>query len=809
MKVDMNKIPGYIPEQDTISGNRRLKITLYKSRLAQTSCLAAALALLGGFTLFSSYKAGDDASADEIYDKREAVPVFTVQQYADVTVPDIGGDEGVPVIVDGKVSRLVMNNGDAVMKTERMQLYEDYETDWEKVNSIELMSCLDLSGGCPEGWELSEVWFGKDGVSENQSDFLVLQVPKEGLSKVALTNNPDGDNVSVAEGGYYKPSDDGTYKIPVTDGMAVRLIYKEKENWAYADVDLYDYDVTDGGYYLSTDYSHLDEKKETSARTGDEETICLDAIASGIHSDSNYRGNGARFAFGANGIGTDFADESFDGGTLNVPNKKNSALRGITTGIVKGDKANGIRPVDGVSMPSLFGGISGGTPAGRSDYSEREYSLGFEISGYTHTLSSVESAWGTCVEEMGLVNEGFWILDNAPSYNTDGHDVAYMGGDDSVQAFRTDDRAPVPFEASDDGLPHNRFFGLSYTADFMLSPGYMGPLDVFAYSDDDVWVFAAQVDDAGDIMQDTIVQAVDLGGVHEGVGCRANLWDVIDKVPYGEEAQTWRLFFYWLERDGVGADIGLSVVLPEMGERKERETTSMMVDAAGYDSTGVGIGRTFLLDDGTDDRHYAITNDGSEMTITSGMEFEIKGGGYVSVAGFAPGTQLMVSETGRDNVWHSYGDTGFNKGKDVPCIAGATRKVRFISTVNAGTLSIGVDAPGDPEGGFKFSLLIDGMNNGEISAMDAGSNPLGSRMTDKDGKLDLALSAGEMITLYNLPDGSSFTLEPAEAPGYKVDEILVDHAGADGLITSGNLPAYVIYRFVQDGEGLPKEEMTK
>lgn len=804
MKVDMNKIPGYIPVQETGPGKRKKPVSKYKTRLLQTACLAMVLSVVGGATLFTSFRSGGDVSADEPYDIGETVPVFTVQQYADVKVPDIGGEEGVPVIIDGKLSRLTVDNdGRAAMKTERMQLYEDYETDWEKVNTIGMMSCLDLSDDGPEGFRLSEVWFGSDSTSENQSDFLVLQVP-ERLDSVTLTNNPEGTGISVAEGGYYKPDAEGNYKISVTDGMTVRLIYEEKESWTYADVSLYDYDVTDGGYYLEPDHSDPGEKQDTSARTGDEETIYLDAAASGIHSDENYRGSGARFAFGADGIGTDMSAASLDvTGTLNVFNQKNKDLCGITPGLVKGLSSDGIRFVENVNAPALFDG----TAAGRTDYCEREYSLGFDISGYTHTLSSVESAWGTCIEDMGLVNDGFWILDNAPSYNTDGHDVAYTGTDDSVQAFRTGDKSPVPFAASDDGAAHNRFFGLSYTADFMLSPGYTGPLDVFTYGDDDVWVLAAQVDGNGNVKQDTVVMISDLGGVHDSVGSYVSLWDKIGKVPYGAEAQTWRLFFFWLERDGVKADTGLLVTLPELGERKERDTASLLVEASNYDSTGAGITRTFLLDDSSDNRYHAIADDGSEMTIASGTEFTINGGDYVSIGGLTPGSEIIVSETGRDNVWHSYGDKGFDKGKEAPCIAGITRKAKFISTVNSGTLSIGVDAAGDPEGGFRFLLTVDGMPDSEISAMDAGNNPLGSRMMN-DGKLDLTLSAGEVITLYNLPDGSRFTLEPLTVPDYDVSEILVDHAGADGAVTSGELPASVIYRFEQEedsaGETVPE-----
>lgn len=800
MKIDKNKLPGCVPEQET-GLIKSFVIKTYRGRILKAACFAAVLAVAGGGMVLHSMKTGDGVSADEPYDMAETVPSFTVQQYADVTVPDIGkGDDGVPVITGSEVSRLATDDKDGkpLMAVRRMPLYEDYETDWMKTDSIELMSCLDLEEDGPEGWRLSEVWFGTNKESMNQSDFLVLQVPEEGLGNVALTNNPDSAGISAAEGGYYKPDSDGRYKIPITDGMTVRLIYEERESWTYADADLYDYDVTDGGYYLSSDYYHMGNRRETSSRTGDEKSIYLDAVAAGIHTEENYQKTGARFAFGADGIGTDMANESLSDSmdTLNVFNYKNEGLSGITPEIVTGTDGSGLKFTEAVSAPELFGGEA----AGKTPYTEREYSLGFDIRGYTHTLSSVESAWGTCVENMDFVNSGFWILDNAPSYNTDGHDVSCAGGDESVMAFRSGDRAPVPFAATDDGAPHNRFFGLSYTADFELSPGYTGPLGFFAYGDDDIWAFAAQVGADGNIIPGSMMTVADLGGVHGSTGCYTDLWDVIEKVPYGEEGQTWRLFFYWLERDGVRADIGLSVTLPEYGMRKNRETASLMLEAASYDSTGAGIGRTFILDDGSQNRYYAVCDDGSELTVTSGQEFQIKGGGYVSIGGLTPGSEVIVSETGRDNVWHSYGDGGYDSGNEAPCVAGVTRKVMFLSTVNAGTLSIGIDAPGTPDGGFRLQLTMDGMKDGEVSAMDAGNNPLGSRMTDKDGKLELTLSAGEVITLYNLPDGTGFELVPVKTPGYRASEILLDHAGAEGITTHGELPAYVIYRFEKEEE---------
>lgn len=800
MKIDKNKLSGYVPEQETGPVKSFISKT-YHGRIMKAACFAAALAVLSGGMVFHSIRTGDGVSADEPYDMAEAVPVFTVQQYADVTMPDIGkGDDGIPVITGSEMSRLAVDGSDGkpLMAVRRMPLYEEYETDWMKTDSIELMSCLDLAEGGPEGWRLSEVWFGQDKDSMNQSDFLVLQVLEEGLDNVTLTNNPGSSGISVAEGGYYKPDGSGRYLIPITDGMAVRLIYEEKESWAYADADLYDYDVTDGGYYLSPDHYNASDRQETSARTGNEESLYLNATEAGIHMKENYKGTGARFAFGADGIGTDLANESLSDSmdTLNVFNYKNKNLSGITPGLVTGTNGNTLKFTEGVSAPELFGGEA----AGKTPYTEREYSLGFDIHGYTHTLSSVESAWGTQMENMGLVNSGFWILDNTPSYNTDGHDVSYAGGDESVMALRSGNGTPVPFAPSDDGMAHNRFFGLYYAADFELSPGYTGPLEFFAYGDDDVWAFAAQVDTDGNIVPGSMITVADLGGVHESTGCYTNLWDMVEKIPYGEESQTWRIFFYWLERDGIKADIGLSLTLPEHGMRRDRETASLMIEAANYDSTGAGIGRTFILDDGSENRYHAVCDDGSELTVISGQEFSVKGGGYVSISGLTPGSEVMVSETGRDNVLHSYGDDGYNNGNEAPCIAGVTKKVMFLSTVNTGTLSIGIDAPGTPDGGFKLELVMDGMKNGEVSAMDAGNNPMGSRMTDKDGKLELTLSAGEVVTLYNLPDGTGFELMPVNTPGYITTEILLDHAGAEGVTTHGELPAYVIYRFEKEEE---------
>lgn len=785
---------------------------VYQRLIKKTACFAACLALLGMGTVYQSMTHNDSASADALYETSEANPSFTVQHVGDMTQIDIQPGEGaITVLTDDGESYHASLKEDGTVKTvtNRMELYEEYVTSFVETNSIAEASFLNGEGNVQaDGYILREIWFGQDKTSDNQSDFLTLAVPeKEGradLSYITLTNNPDNPELSEAAGGYYMLNENGEYVICIQDGDVIRLVFEMESDFDYANINAFDYDASDGGYYLSDDYFRKGDQHATSGQAEEEDILYVDAVESGIHSAGNYSGEGAKLAFGGDDIGTDLANESLTG-ELNTPNvwnydqQEETFKTGVTKGLATGIAEDGsIQWSDLISSPNLFSGEA----EGRTDYSNLEYSFTFKKKGFSRTLSAVESKYGTGAEKLenltkinGNLTNSFWFLDVAPSYGTDGHDPVWGSSSGKTYYYRSNDRAPEVFEASDDLQDHNSFFGFSYTQDFVLSPGYTGAFDFFGYSDDDMWVFAAQVDENGSVMTDTVVQAADLGGVHDGAAYYCDLWSVIDKVPYGEEAQNWRLFVFWLERDGSSASCYMNFTLPEEAVPDSHETSGIMIEAANYQYSS-GIPRTFILDDGTHNRYQCDYDDGSSISIVSGEEFTILSGSYVNISGLISGIAFTVKETGRSNVWLSTG-SGYTEGNEFTGTVGENKRVHFVSTAESGTLTIAVEGNGTPEGGYKFRLTLDNPEITEIAVMDKYNNPIGSRFTDENGQIMINMAAGETFVLYGLPDGTGFTLDPLAVPGWHISELLLDNAEASGYTAVGELPAYVVYRYVE------------
>lgn len=800
MKADMNKLKK--PEE---------KADIYDRLAKKIMCFAVCLGLLGVFTITKSLLHSDSASADVLYDTSLTNPSFTVQHVGDVTTIDIGQGDGPVTVLTKEDTRHAQLNEDGTfrMVTNRIPLYKDYQTDWLTTDSITGMSFLNGEDGSQTaGYRLKEIWFGKDPASQNQSDFLVLSVPategKTDLSRVTLTNNPEHPNLSEAEGGYYKTDESGNYTVCITDGDVIRLVFDKEESLDYKNVDVFDYDISDGGYYLEEDYLNKGEKYPTSGQGKEKGPVYAETKESGIHSFNNYIENGARFAFGGSSVGTGLGDEYLNDelNTINIWNygqQKSTADTGVTRDLTSGvDKQGNIRWTDGVSGLNLFGH---GDAAGRTDYTDGEYSFTFKRDGFTRTLSAVESAYGTVAEGLealsdadGNLTNRFFILDGAPSAGTDGHDPIWGDGSENIRYYNGDDGISETFPVSDDGENHNSFFGFAHTEDFVLSPGYTGAFEFFGYSDDDMWVYAGQIDENGQVMPDTVVQVADLGGVHDGAAFYCDMWNVIDKVEYGQEPENWRLFIYWLDRDGISADCYMNFTLPEAAMKtSEKVTGSLLVEAGNYQSIE-GITRTFLFDDGTGNRYQGTYDDGTDVTIVSGEEFTIPNGSLICIKGLTDQSQYTLKETGKTNVWFSTGD-GYVEGDTITSTVGANIRTTFISTMNAGTISIGVDGDGTPEGGYVLKLTLKDVGETEVSAMDSFNNPMGSAFTDKDGQMIITLAAGETQTLYNLPDGAKFTLEPVSSPGWHVSEILLDDAEASESVVFGQFPAYVVYRY--------------
>ena len=166
------------------------------------------------------------------------------------------------------------------------------------------------------------------------------------------------------------------------------------------------------------------------------------------------------------------------------------------------DSEGHIQYANGVDAPNLFDEDSA---TGKTQYTD--WSLGFNRSGDTYTLSSVNGAVLMGLEYFNnpqtpgkdpythIWTNNFWPMDGRPG--KDGLTGKYDDRGDYV-GYGGNNMYPI----SDDGLAHNNMFGMQYSVKFKLTEDYVGPLEYYFFGDDDMWVF----------LDGRLV--CDIGGVH-------------------------------------------------------------------------------------------------------------------------------------------------------------------------------------------------------------------------------------------------------------------------------------------------------
>ena len=165
----------------------------------------------------------------------------------------------------------------------------------------------------------------------------------------------------------------------------------------------------------------------------------------------------------------------------------------------------------------------------------RDYTLNFDRSGDTYTLTGVTDGNGTNVTEQynlnrtGKSGEDFFPLDSVRS----SYEKAYTRKQDS----------PLP----EDNKIHNYYFGMRYDIKFKLGD-YIGPLSYSFTGDDDMWV-----------VLDGKQVVIDLGGIHNAATSTVDLWKYLlntnqDKTQLTDEQKKAEhtLTILYMER-GVGA----------------------------------------------------------------------------------------------------------------------------------------------------------------------------------------------------------------------------------------------------------------
>ena len=149
-----------------------------------------------------------------------------------------------------------------------------------------------------------------------------------------------------------------------------------------------------------------------------------------------------------------------------------------------------------------------------------DYTLEFDRSGDTYTLSNVQDGNGKRVASAG---SGFYPLDDVkPSY-------------EASEAYR------------------NNFFGMRYDVTFKIGD-YVGPLDYEFKGDDDLWV-----------VLDNEKIVIDLGGIHQVAEGKVNLWNCIGeaaKLSDKEKQKNHTLTILYMERGAVESNCQMKFTLP-------------------------------------------------------------------------------------------------------------------------------------------------------------------------------------------------------------------------------------------------------
>lgn len=173
----------------------------------------------------------------------------------------------------------------------------------------------------------------------------------------------------------------------------------------------------------------------------------------------------------------------------------------------------------------------------------RDYTLNFDRSGDTYTLTGVTDGNGTNVTEQynldknGKSGADFFPLDSVKS----SYESAYTKKTDS--------------QLAEDNKIHNYYFGMRYDIKFKLGD-YIGPLSYSFTGDDDMWV-----------VLDGKQVVIDLGGIHNAATSTVDLWKYLtnqDKTQLTDEQKKAEhtLTILYMERGAGASNCYMNFTIP-------------------------------------------------------------------------------------------------------------------------------------------------------------------------------------------------------------------------------------------------------
>lgn len=428
--------------------------------------------------------------------------------------------------------------------------------------------------------------------------------------------------------------------VYINTGATIRLVYDPVvERTNPFDAKFYDYNIANG-------------------KTGN----VWNTSQTGINIAKNYKGSGAKYAFGNANCGTGLDTQKWGSNYINRYNRTsqggNDSYQGCVFGLVNGIKGNdkegyNVKFSEKVNGLEIFGSNS---LNGKDIYPGG--TLNFSRSGDTYTLTSANSTVGSVnnldvftkltekdngsSQAFVIWSNNFWPMEDAdasdPKTGKKGSPVKRTGGE---------------FPVSDNGIAHNNFFGMHYIVSFNLDKDYVGPLEYLFFGDDDMWVF----------LDGKLI--CDLGGVHSSVGEYVNLWDWLTTADKGKEHT---LHFFYTERGASGSSCWMQFTLPSVTSIPLQQNTGTIrfeksvVDSESKEqayATDDEFSFHIKLENTTgvelrDDYCYAkyhyneetktYEEIGKDIILFSGSDFTLKSGEYIIIKYLPVGTKYTIEE---------------------------------------------------------------------------------------------------------------------------------------------------------------------
>ena len=276
--------------------------------------------------------------------------------------------------------------------------------------------------------------------------------------------------------------------------------------------------------------------------------------------------------------------------------------QGATTGLVKGLSEDFKDVLWNVDQPGFFTDKNCGDYKGKQKYTN--YKLNFEKKGNNYKLKEVLQPNG------GKVNAGkdFYPLDSN----------------------RIDD---------DDRKSGSYYFGIRYDVEFQLGD-YIGPLEYKFTGDDDLWV-----------LLDGKTVVIDLGGIHEALEGKTDLWEDLgylngarpDPNDIAAKNATHRITVLYMERGAGNSNCQMEFTIPDA--RFVNVTNVPLADITIHkvNSSKVGVpGAKFRLVNGNGGETYPDMTSDTSGNVTFN---NLKVGTYTLTETMAPNGYVSSKET--------------------------------------------------------------------------------------------------------------------------------------------------------------------